>query len=111
MIRSVAELTVGAMFALNVVIESAAEVAAQAVVGPDAVVGGDTLWDVAMLLAGAVLIWRAATYFKGMQSSQDHMNEKFATRVERLEGKWQRWEPLLIEWEIRNRWPGKESAG
>ncbi len=110
--RTVVVTVIPAFIAAGVGVESASELAAQAITGPSAVFGADAAWQWALLLAAAGIIFRAGKLVKHIDAVEDSRHEAYKTqasinagiiaRLESLEAWRSETERVVIEWKVRS---------
>lgn len=115
-VRPVVEASVVGVAMVGVVVDNVVDIVQQAS-GPGVVFGAEAAWQWALVLAAGGILWRAATLVRGIEdtlhnfaekqanhaANQKLVDERLMERIEANERKWRKWEPVLIEWEIRAR--------
>lgn len=115
-VRPVVEASVAGLVGLGVAVDNVVDIAQQAM-GPGVVFGAEAAWQWALVISAGVLVWRAGALVRGVEGTLQNFAEKQADtiqaqrlvderlmeRIEANEKKWRKWEPTLIEWEIRAR--------
>lgn len=110
--RAVVVTVIPAFIAAGVGVESASELAAQAITGPSAVFGADAAWQWALLLAAAGIIFRAGKLVKHIDAVEEDRQDAYKTqasinagiiaRLESLEAWRNETDRVVLEWQIRS---------